>query len=370
MSAREDFIKYVKEGSDKPFVSMQIGAGAGFDTKLAGKLWNTETTLDDTIRAYEIAGGYPLFNIGLPDVAEANPAFRRETKRENREKERIIEQWMQTPYGELYWKGHEIPKQGFVPLKYPVSSADGSKAFDIVRWYADQYAKSLDFITEKLGTDLAKLQAHGPVSVQWNMQPFELFGLPTVENLVMLAMLQHDEYRECCDYLLAINIEICKAVFKADADFVFLGGPGSEMLSPQLYEDFLIPDSKVLTDFIRSSGKLTYTHICSPVQPFLNMGLYNRMGIDLFETLSPPPVGNVESLAQARDILPQDMCTRGNIGLDVLLNGSVDEVKEATVQVLETTKGYKHMVAASDYLFYDIPLENVKAVVETVENYL
>ncbi|AQQ72099.1 methylcobalamin:coenzyme M methyltransferase [Limihaloglobus sulfuriphilus] len=369
MSAREEFIHYVNHGGDKPFVSMQIGAGAGFDTKLAGKRWNSETTLDDLIRAYELAGGYPLFNVGLPDAAGGNPALKRKTKTENRETERVVEQWLTTPYGELYWKGHEVPKQGFVPLKYPVSSADETRAFDIVRWYADQHAANLDYITDSLGADLAKLQPHGPVSVQWNMQPFELFGLPTVENLVMLAMLHHDEYRRCCDYLLDINMEICKAVFRADADFVFLGGPGSEMLSPGLYEDFLIPDSKVLTDFIRSLGKLAYTHICSPVQPFLDMGLYNRMGIDLFETLSPPPVGNVESLADARKILPSEMCTRGNIGLDILLNGTVDEVKEATLVVLEATKGRKHMVGASDYLFYDIPLENVRAVVETVESF-
>ena len=99
------------------------------------------------------------------------------------------------------------------------------------------------------------------------------------------------------------------------------------------------------------------------------MGFYNKMGVDLFETLSPPPVGNVEDLARARRILDTQICTRGNVGLDVLLNGTTDEVEKATMSVLEATKSYKHMVAASDYLFYDIPLENIITMVKTVDNY-
>lgn len=93
------------------------------------------------------------------------------------------------------------------------------------------------------------------------------------------------------------------------------------------------------------------------------------MGIDLFETLSPPPVGNITDLGQARRLLLLQICTRGNIGLDILLNGSPVMVETETLRVLNATRGYKHIVAASDYLFYHIPLENVKAVVDTVKQY-
>ncbi|MFI4912142.1 MAG: uroporphyrinogen decarboxylase family protein [Sedimentisphaeraceae bacterium JB056] len=369
MTSRDKFIDYVKNGGDEPFVSLQIGAGAGFDTKLAGKLWNSETTVDDTIEAYQKVECEPLINIGLPDAGEFNHALKREWKTVFSEHERIMEAQIESPYGLLHWKNHELPKQGIVPLDYPLTFNDGEKAFDIVRWYADNYGKVACELGRELAPQIDHIHEYAPVSVQWNMQPFELFGLMTVDNLVMFSMLYPELYRKCCDHILEVNLEIVDKVFEAGADFVFLGGPGSEMLSPQLYEDFLIPDSKVLTDHIHAIGGLVYTHICSPIQPFLDMGLYNRMGIDLFETLSPPPVGNVESLQKAREILPEKICTRGNVGLDVLLDGSVDDVKEKTIEVLEATKGFKHMVAASDYLFYDIPFENVKAMVETVRNF-
>lgn len=70
---------------------------------------------------------------------------------------------------------------------------------------------------------------------------------------------------------------------------------------------------------------------------FLTIGFYNEMKLDLFETLSPPTVGNVD-LEHAR-------------------------------KILDAKRGSKHMVAASDYLFYDIQLENVMTLVNTVKQY-
>jgi uroporphyrinogen-III decarboxylase len=183
-------------------------------------------------------------------------------------------------------------------------------------------------------------------------------------------MLQSERYHQCCDLIAEVNIELIKAVFAAGADFVFLGAPGAEMLSPQIYEDFIVPDSNKITNAVHQANGLVYSHICSPVEPFLSNGYYNQMGIDLFETLSPPPVGNVQSLEKARKILDKNMCTRGNIGLDILLNGTLEQIEQQTLKVINAAKGYKHMVAASDYLFYDIPLENVKTVVNTVNSFL
>jgi uroporphyrinogen-III decarboxylase len=227
----------------------------------------------------------------------------------------------------------------------------------------------LPYVAEALGPTLERLRPEWPVSIQWALQPFELFGLAAVPDLVMLAMTEPERYRKVCDHIREVNIELLREVFKAGADFVFLGGPGREMMSPKLYEEYMVPDSQKITAAVHEAGGLVYSHICSPIEPFLTQGYYSQMGIDLFETLSPPPVGNVEDLAEARRILPEEMCTRGNVGLDILLNGTVEDVEKATLDVLEATKGYKHMVAASDYLFYDIPLENARAVVRTVENY-
>jgi uroporphyrinogen-III decarboxylase len=139
------------------------------------------------------------------------------------------------------------------------------------------------------------------------------------------------------------------------------------MLSPRIYERLIIPYSQVVTEAAHAYGLLVYSHICSPVEPFLTMGFYNRMGIDLFETLSPPPVGNVASLKEALGKLDPAICTRGNVGLDVLLNGTQEDVKRKVEDILRDSAGRKHIVAASDYLFYNTPEENVRAMADAVK---
>ncbi|MFA6186403.1 MAG: uroporphyrinogen decarboxylase family protein [Phycisphaerae bacterium] len=368
MGTRKKFIDYVKNGSHEPFVSFQIGAGAGFDCKLAGKQWVSDVTIEDTIRAYQIVECEPLLNIGLPDLGIAVSELAWQDCTTKSEEARITSRSLETPYGTIHWKLKEQKKHGTTPIEYPLTS-ESANVFDIICWYAEQHRKSVRYIGELVGPILQKTQSSGPVSIQWNIQPFEMMGLLSVDNLVVLAMLNPLRYRETCDLIRDINSEIIKAVFACGADFVFLGAPGVEMLSPQLYENFIIPDSQRITKVVHETGGLVYSHICSPIEPFLSKGYYNRMGIDLFETLSPPPVGNVPDLAAARKILDPQMCTRGNIGLDVLLTGTAEQVEKETLKVLEATKGTKHMVAASDYLFYDIPLDNVKKAVQTVKNY-
>ncbi|MEN6383842.1 MAG: uroporphyrinogen decarboxylase family protein [Phycisphaerales bacterium] len=369
MSDRKRFIEYVKKGGEKPFVSLQIGAGAGFDCKLAGKEWISEGTLDDTIRAYEMVGCEPLFNLGLPDLGQVIEELKWQENFENTKELRITYKYLETPFGQISIQLNEQKKHGVTPVKYALT-ADSINVFDIVNWYAEQHARVVKYLPDLLQPLLAKAHLYGPVSVQWNVQPFELLGLLSVDNLAMLAMLESNHYRCTCDLIRDINIEMVKAVFACGADFVFLGSSGAEMLSPQLYEEFIIPDSQLISKAAHNAGGLIYSHICSPVEPFLSRGFYNRMGIDLFETLSPPPVGNVDDLRKARQILSPGICTRGNIGLDILLNGTLEQIEEQTLKILDATNGYKHMIAASDYLFYDIPLENVKTVVSTVDSFL
>lgn len=369
MTLRQSFVQYVRHGGHQACVSLQIGAGAGFDAKLAGKQWNSEATIADTLAAYAQVGGLVLVNVGLPEPGEVVPAAAWNTRTTSDDAHtRIIERALECPFGLLQWRCVEQPRHGATPRVYPVTM-DTDNPFDIIRWYADQYGHMIDIAPELLGPVLTEIGQQGAVSVQWNLQPFELFGLASVDTLAMLASLEADAYRRTCDHIRDINAALARAVVGAGADFVFLGGPAAEMISPSLYEQFIIPDSEVLSEVVHEAGGLVYSHICSPIEPFLTMGFYNRMGIDLFETLSPPPVGNVDNLADARRCLDRDICTRGNIGLDVLLQGPVERIEQATIEVLQATSGYKHMVAASDYLFYDVPLEHVRAVVRTVQQW-
>ncbi len=363
MTQRKRFLEYVRRGGSERMVSLQIGGGAGFDAKLAGKTWVSETTIEDTMAAYELVGGDGLINVGLPGFDRYVPELTWQHARTDTATERITRSRLYTPFGALEWEHCERPREGSTPVRYPIRFGDKT---DVVSWLIERQYEALPYVPDMVGPLIEYVHPEWPLCIQWSVQPFEMLCLTPAPDAVLFAMHDMDAYRSLCDRILDLNVALCRAVIQAGADFIFLGGPGRELMSPLLYETFMVPDSARISTAVHEAGGMVYSHICSPVQPFLDMGYYNRMGIDLFETLSPPPVGNVLSLRDARQQLPEAMCTRGNIGLDVLLTSTPEEVREITHAVMQATEGHKHIVAASDYLFYDIPVENARAVVETV----
>jgi hypothetical protein len=367
VNRRQQFLDYVRNGGG-PVCSPQIGAGAGFDTKLAGKTDVFQTTMEDTIAAVERFDILPLINGGMPDFAAGNPALAWRHVSDEVDAEGRIHTTMalDTPHGEFI--SHSVrDAQGGYRDKAPVTGVDD---LDKLEWYIDAAIDS-DFTPAAQHVErLVNLVGdRGAIDIQWAVQPYELLGFPSTVDTALIANDAPERMKSLMDKILILDDKLLQATAKGGADFIFLGGPGAEMISPRYYRDFIVPYSREATTMARSHGLMVYSHICSPIEPFLTMGFYNQMGIDLFETLSPPPVGNVKSMADAMEKLDPAICTRGNIGLDVLLQAGPETIKEQAFEIMEATKGRKHMVAASDYLFYDVPEENVHAMAEAVREY-
>ena len=367
MTKRQRFLDHVRHGGP-PICSPQIGGGAGFDTRLAGKEWISQTTLGDTIAAVERFDIVPLINVGLPDLGccDDKLAWRQVDRQESDDRIETHEA-LETPVGTLVRKGIEEKRKGFFQPKYPVETADDLPALE---HYIDAaLAADLAAVTAGVRRTVEEIADRAALSVQWSVQPYELLCFPDNVNTVLIAHDCPETFRRLMDKILKLDERLFAAVAAGGADFIFLGGPGSEMISPRFYEDYLIPYSQRASAMARAHGLAVYSHICSRIEPFLSMGFYNRMGIDLFETLSPPPVGNVESLRDARTIIDPAICTRGNLGLDVLLSASPEVVREKTLEILQAVEGHKHIVAASDYLFYDVPEANICAMTDAVNAY-
>ena len=372
MTNRETLLQYIKHGGEKFICSPQIGAGAGFDARLSGKTWLGEATLDDTRKVCEMFDMVPLYNMGIgdpmkliPDVSVTGTV----TWSENQTRKTTVN-ILRTPRGELQQKIIEEEYKGGCPVEYYVRDEED---LDIVEYIFDSWLEMKDFsaITEFVKENRRILGENEAMDIQWPMQPYELFCFPSTADTAILATICEERFVKLMDKMLEIDERFLKATAKGGADFVFLGGPGSEMISPRYYEKFLVPYSRQVTQMAHKEGLLVYSHICSPIEPMLSMGYYNEMGIDLFETLSEAPVGNVKSLEDAFSKLSPDICTRGNIGLDALLYETPEQIYERSLKILETAKrmGRKHILAASDYLFYDCKTENVEAMCAAVRDF-
>lgn len=367
MTNRQRLKDYILNGGDEAICSPQIGAGAGFDTMLAGKTWISETTLEDTLAAWRRFDVVPLVNLGLPDLVPLAPGVHTAAAHGHDpvKHTRTTTTTFTTPVGALtsILVEHEIG--GASQTKYPIDDED---ELPILEYYLDRLLEVTDFspVTEGVRALRAAVGENDAMDIQWAMQPYELLCFPNVVDTAVFALTCRADFTRLMDKILRLDEKLIPAVAAGGADFVFLGGPGSEMISPAYYEDFLVPCSKILSEMVHKNGMLVYSHICSPIEPMLTMGYYNQMGIDLFETLSEAPVGNVASIEDAFSKLDAAICTRGNIGLDVLLNGTPEEVRRLSLHILEAARrmGRKHILAASDYMFYQTKPENVQAMVD------
>lgn len=373
MTNREFYKNYVKNGGDKFICSPQIGGGAGFDARLAGKRWLTETSMEDTKAACRRFDMRPLYNMGLCDLTQLVDDVTLTGTREETEggKRRIYKHLFHTPIGDLHWKMIEEEILGACPVEFYVKEEED---LDIFEYYLDRLLEVKDFskVTEGVKWCRGVVGEDDPMDIQWCMQPYELMGFPSTQDTAIFAsILEDNRFYRLMDKILQLDEHLIKAAAAGGTDFVFLGGPGSEMISPKYYENFLVPYSKMVTDMAHKEGLLIYSHICSPIEPMLTMGYYNQMGIDLFETLSGPPVGNVKSMEDAFSKLDENICTRGNIGLDALLNDTPEEIYKQSWVILEAAKrmGRKHILGASDYLFYNCKEENVDAMCRAVRDF-
>jgi hypothetical protein len=366
MNRRAEFLRYVDVGGPA-ICSPQIGGGAGFDTKLAGKRSVWETTLDDTLAAVDRFDILPLINVGIPDLGECDAKLRWHTVGETRDGERTFRsEALETPAGTLTRTMMMEPRGGYL-TKHPVESEAELAALE---YYVDAAVEAdLSRVAEHVRSVDEAVGDRGALDVQWPLQPYELLCLPSTQDTALLVHDCPDRARRLMERIVELDSRLIDVVAAAGTDFVFLGGPAKEMISPAYYRSYLVPFSRQVTDIAHSKGLRVYSHICSPIEPFLSLGFYNEMGIDLFETLSPPPVGNVASLADAMQKIDAAICTRGNLGLDVLLQADAAAVRDAVFRILDDTAGRKHMVAASDYLLYDVPEENVHAMASAVREW-
>ncbi len=112
----------------------------------------------------------------------------------------------------------------------------------------------------------------------------------------------------------------CDAVLISSA---FAGGP---MISPRMYEEFVLPYEKQVIDAVQAQGHVIYTHTCGSIGDRLeHMIATGTAGID---TLDPPPLGTV-NLADAKAEVGGRVFLKGNMdSVAILQAATADEVLE------------------------------------------
>jgi|GEM_PF-1386020 len=195
------------------------------------------------------------------------------------------------------------------------------------------------------------------------------FGPPSVNLCNREAMFYHmadwpDRFAELHALTTRLALKQIGTIRKAGFDYLFYCADGTEWISPDFYRAHVAENTRSIFDRWRADGGFILWHTCGHAKAFVEAGFYNEMKPEIFETLSIPPVGNLPSLGWARQRLDTAIATKGNIPLDILLNGPEEKIRSAVHRVREETRGYRHIVGLSDDIFHNTPLSHCRALVE------
>jgi len=138
--------------------------------------------------------------------------------------------------------------------------------------------------------------------------------------------------------------------------------------SPAIFRECFVPLMRQQAELVHRYGGLY--HVYDDGKMMRTLGDYVDAGADVVETLTPPPVGDVD-LAEAKRLYGARTCLKGYVDLlYVLKMGTVEQVRETVRQAIAVAApGGGFILGTSDSIREGTPPENIRAYFETAHRY-
>ncbi len=173
-----------------------------------------------------------------------------------------------------------------------------------------------------------------------------------------------DTYRRSMEAIYRASLVVMEIAMQEGIDFMSDSSYGLEMTSPSLFEVMDLPYVQGFSAWTHERGGLFWYHSCSQTRKLIVDGTFNRLGADVIETIAPPPEGD-NDLAESRRCLDPTICTKGNLSLGLLRDGTPEQISRETRRIAEAVGGYAHIFSTADAVLPGTPPENLIAFVTT-----
>jgi len=221
-----------------------------------------------------------------------------------------------------------------------------------------------DYIHDR--TD-GQFSIHGEIT-----SPFDYFlDLLGYQNALMALILEPEK----CKQILAKYTEGVKKIAVGmcikNIDAIKISSPfaGMGFISPDFYEEFVLPYESEIITAIRKLGKHVYIHTCGSINDRLE--LMYQSGASGLECLDPEPIGNVD-LEDAFQRIGDRMFIKGNIdSVHTLLEGDDDKVRTDVRKIIETgkTKGKGFILSTACSIAPLVSKERILMLSEMISEY-
>lgn len=149
-------------------------------------------------------------------------------------------------------------------------------------------------------------------------------------------------------------------------DFMSDSSYGLEMTSPALFAEMDLPYIRRFSAWTHDNGGLFWYHNCGYTRRLIVDGVFNTLGADVIETIAPPPEGD-NDIAESRRELDRRICSKGNLNLRLLREGTPGEIGAQVRRTASAVRGAPHVMSTADAVLEGTPPVNFVAFVRAAQ---
>jgi Uroporphyrinogen-III decarboxylase len=307
-------------------------------------------------------------HMGGLDVSQQNENWEVHTEEVSRGETLIKRSVIKTPAGVLTqdFSIHRLRKGTYVYActKKPITNPD---ELEIAIKYEPRMPQSFKTqVKQRMAVIKNALGEDGIIGVWAPHGPFNNASLLiNHDELYSLFLTDYDYYERLMNFAMERILDYTEAIDAAGPDVLCVGGnvPGG-FLGKRCYDEYILPFEKRYIEFCQKNGTPAMYHNCGQIMNLVES--YKELGCKMVEPFSPAPLGDAD-LAKAKALVNGAYVMIGGVDqVNVLQNGSVEQVKQVTANTMRTGKpGGKFILQSADFLEYGTPLENLEAYVKT-----
>ncbi|MGE5294153.1 MAG: uroporphyrinogen decarboxylase family protein [Solirubrobacterales bacterium] len=192
----------------------------------------------------------------------------------------------------------------------------------------------------------------------WRLRGME----KTLMEMVLNPGLTQEMMRRCTDFSITLSEAACR---RFELDWLWLGddagGQRSMLMSPQIWREMVKPLLKLNADVGKRHGIYVAFHSCGAIRPII--GDLIEIGVDVLNPIQCNCPGM--SPLELKKEFGRELAFMGGVDTQgVLPNGTADQVRKATAELLEgmTADGGGYILAASHTVPPETPDENIFAM--------
>jgi uroporphyrinogen decarboxylase len=187
-----------------------------------------------------------------------------------------------------------------------------------------------------------------------------------LENLLMDFCDHPDFVRRLLHAIADYNVAQVREVLKYDVDAVYFGDDWGQQhglqMGPRLWREFIYPVLRRMYAVVREAGKSVMIHSCGDVDELFDDLI--AIGLNCFNPFQPEVMDVHALLPQYRGRL----AFHGGLSTQRTLPfGSVEDVRAETRRLLELGRPGGYILAPAHDVEGDVPLENMLAMIEVVQ---